>query len=185
MNRLELNVNGINLVAYIASHGGEQWVAIKPLCEALGLKVQTQQKRIHNNPQFKVAPISGVPSSGGPQETLCIPVRQIGMWICTINARKVKDSVRSNLLLFQEHLQSVIHDAITGRVSAEKVVMLEQQVAHLTQALAENNKIVGQLIAEVKYLRVGADRFESADAFAAASRLSHQRWVKKDRKIVQ
>ena len=159
---------------FVNEQDGEQWVAVSPLCRALGIAENKQHRRIRVNPQFKVRPY-GLPSEGGAQETLCIPVRQVGMWICTINANKVSDTVRDKLITFQEHLQVAIHDHLTGRVSLEVVTKMMETMENMGRTIL-------QLQGEVAYLKAGQRRFELSERRAAGSRLSQERWAKRDRK---
>lgn len=76
------------------------------------------------------------------QDTLCIPVSQVGMWLCTINASRVSEDVRPKLLAFQEHLQIVVHDYLTGRLTSERLQKLEALVMTLVgelEALKQEN----------------------------------------------
>ena len=171
MNKLNLTVGSQTLTVFVAERDGETWVAVRPLCEILGLQVQRQKQRLKSNPQFKVVTYV-TPSGQGEQETICIPVNQVGMWICTINANKVKPEVKQQLIDFQMHLQVVIHDALTGRVTAEKMEWLEKQVAMLTS-------LVQQLSQRLAH-------FEDTEASFAGSRMARQRWTCRDGlKLVQ
>lgn len=173
MNELDLVVGKQTLTVFVQEQDGEQWVAVKPLCDALGLASWRQKQRLESNPQFKVATYVA-PSDSGMQEMISIPVKQIGMWICTINANKVKPEVKQALLDFQMHLQVVIHDALTGRVTAGVIEKLEKIIAYLVARVEAQDE-------RIKYLEAGASRFEVAETKAAASRMAHKRWADKDR----
>ena len=52
---------------------GEIFIALKPICEAIGIDWERQRERLNEHPILgKVPAIQGVPSAGGMQETLII-----------------------------------------------------------------------------------------------------------------
>jgi hypothetical protein len=136
MENLVLNLGAYQLSLAVSREGKEPVVALKPVCEAVGLDWKTQLRRTQNNPQFRCGHMT-IPSAGGPQETLCIPVCQVGMWLCTINANRVKEEIRPKLLAFQEHLQVVIHEHLQGNLTMERLKKLEDVIAHMTILIHE------------------------------------------------
>jgi len=83
---------------------GEIFIALKPICEAIGIDWERQRERLNEHPILgKVPAIQGVPSAGGMQETLCLPLDFIPGWLFTINPNQVSEAARPTLLLFQEH----------------------------------------------------------------------------------
>lgn len=123
----------------------KQHVAIAPICQAIGLDSYTQGRKIRANPQFSPQ-LMLAPSSGGMQETLMLPVEEVGMWLCGINALRVKEEVRDILVAFQKHCQVELHAAITGMAGTDRVAALEEQVraisAQLTQVIEANRKMM-------------------------------------------
>lgn len=107
---------------------------------------------------------------------LCIPVKQLGMWLCTVNANRVKPEIREKLIQFQMHLQVAIHDALTGRVSWEVVEALRAEVNEIrqhVQFLIQENAQLRQALAD------SADYHASAAAYGmhAAKKTKHLRVV--------
>ena len=136
MNQIKLVINGKDLIAEIASYGNKQHVAITPICEAIGIAANMQRKKLQESPQF-TGYVSISPSSKGPQETLMLPVEEVGMWLCGINARRVKEEVRDVLVAFQKHCQVELHAAITGTAGMARVAALEEQMIKLTSLVEE------------------------------------------------
>jgi hypothetical protein len=53
--------------------GGNTFVALKPIVDALGLDWEGQRQRIHRDPILSEGTfITKVPSAKGPQDTLCL-----------------------------------------------------------------------------------------------------------------
>jgi hypothetical protein len=174
MKELDLNVNGINVSAFVSENNGQQFIALKPLCDALGIKYENQREKINNNSQFSpvllnpknsVTPDMGgnsttphkgygstTPHKGGgsssrdgkDREMLCIPIREVGMWICNINANKVKPEVRDKVLTFQKYLQEVIYQAVFNKIDPQAYFelvrgfnLMSQELARVTARLEE------------------------------------------------
>jgi uncharacterized coiled-coil protein SlyX len=136
METLNLNLGGQALQLLVSREGVEPLVALKPLCEAVGLDWKTQLRRTSGNPQFRCG-LMTIPSAGGPQQTLCLPVCEIGMWLCTINANRVREDIKSKLLEFQRHLQVVIHEHLSGRLTTQVIEQLQKTVAILQDHVAQ------------------------------------------------
>lgn len=177
MQDLVLNVGNYQLSLTTNEHNGEHFIALKPLCETLGLEWKRQQKRTLNNPQFSVGVHKGVnwSADGKQYDMLCIPVCEVGMWLCTINANKINDEARPKLLAFQKHLQVVIHEHLTGCLTLERLQQLEATVAHLAQLVTliqqENMSLKRQLAGAQAYDRVVASC--AGKQLAASKKLTH------------
>jgi len=178
LKELKLNVCGTELTTFMSEQEGEQFVALKPLCQALGINYERQRQKIQKNPQF-----TGIVhmdySFDSSQKMLCIPVREIGMWICSINAKKVKPDVKEKVIAFQKYLQEVIYQALFHGVTPKEFCQLKSDLQNLTE-------IVQDLLLDNKSLRAEVQAFkrmESVQKSAAGSYLANSRWAKKDRKI--
>ena len=65
---------------------GIKYVAVKPICENLGLDWDSQRTKIKNNHILNEgAVIITFPSEGGPQQTTCLPIDMINGWLFTIS----------------------------------------------------------------------------------------------------
>lgn len=131
MENLSLSVGKYELSLMINKHQGEHYVAVKPLCEALGLQSHKQIERLKRNPQFNCTHMGSVGGDGKTREMECIPVCEVGMFLCTINANRVSEHVRPQLIDFQRHLQVVIHDHLTGNLTMQRLHTLEAIIERL------------------------------------------------------
>ena len=65
---------------------GIKYVAVKPICENLGLDWSSQFTKIKNNLVLNEGiVIITTPSEGGPQQTTCLPIDMINGWLFTIS----------------------------------------------------------------------------------------------------
>ena len=82
---------------------GIKYVAVKPICENLGLAWGAQFVKIKENQILSEGvSIIEIPSDGGIQETVCLPIDMINGWLFTINPNKVSEEIRPVVLYYQK-----------------------------------------------------------------------------------
>lgn len=84
-------------------------VAMKPICENIGLDWFSQMKRIKRNPilnEGKVIMTS--PSNGGIQEMLMLPIKYLNGWLFGVDASRVKPEIKERLLEYQRECFDVL-----------------------------------------------------------------------------
>ena len=83
-----VKVNNVDIIAT----SDEQMIAIRPICEALGISVERQRKKIQEDEDLNsVAALRAATGADGKRyEMLCLPVRYIFGWLFTINPANVK-----------------------------------------------------------------------------------------------
>lgn len=133
--RITLVVNGKNIIAELYTRGNKECVTITPICEAIGIRPHGQAARLKNNPQFNPTDICGVGADNKNRDMICLPVDEVGMWLCQISAAKVKPEVREVLVEFQKHCQVQLHEAITGRAGTDRIEALEAQMAKMVDMM--------------------------------------------------
>lgn len=102
-----VNFHGQELLV-TTDHAGQGWVAIRPICEAIGVDAKRQQEKLESNPSFSQGHMSSTGSDSKQYQMLCIPVSQLNGWLFSINANKVRADVRENLLTYQRECQEVL-----------------------------------------------------------------------------
>lgn len=112
----EVEFNGDRLTTI--SDDGVEYVAMKPVVESIGLSWGTQQQKLERNKEKFGCIHMNIPSAGGLQETLCIPLRKLNGWLFSINPNKVKESIREKLIAYQEECFAALHDYWTKGVAA-------------------------------------------------------------------
>lgn len=98
--------------------GGIEFVAMKPIVENIGLAWGTQQQKLERNKEKFGCIHMNIPSAGGLQEMLCIPLRKLNGWLFSINPNKVKASIRDKLIAYQEECFAALHDYWSKGVAA-------------------------------------------------------------------
>ena len=81
---------------------GEHLVAMKPICEAIGLQWEAQLKRIKRHPVLSQGmSIMDTPSAGGYQETTCLPLDYLNGWLFGVDASRVRPEISERLVQYQ------------------------------------------------------------------------------------
>lgn len=80
----------------------EQWIAVKPVCEAIGIAFNGQFERLNRQAWATVRMTRTVAEDGKTREMYCIDRRTFTMWLATIDASRVKDpAARDRIGIFQ------------------------------------------------------------------------------------
>ena len=136
-NTIEFNGKRLSVL----SKDGNWWVAIKPICEALGVDFEKQRERISRHPILAQLPTKQgvVAADNKVREMLCLPERFIYGWLFSINS----DS--PELIAFQRECYEVLynhfHGALTGRIEvlAERSA-IDVRIAELEQKMQESDE---------------------------------------------
>ena len=75
-------------VIYFLSKDGEYWIAIKPICEALGVDFERQRRRLNNDEILGQLPSiqTVVAADNKLRKMLCIPEKFVYGWIFSIQS---------------------------------------------------------------------------------------------------
>ncbi|HEA0344797.1 TPA: phage antirepressor N-terminal domain-containing protein [Salmonella enterica] len=167
--------NGQQIITAMAA--GVAYVAMKPIVENLGMSWTTQYRKlmaaakksnhIHMNTvdkdrdahmstpsKFGCCDIA-IPSKGGIQKMLCIPLKKLNGWLFSINPEKVRADIRDKLIKYQEECFTVLHDywtkghvvnprkakkALPGKITTEQQEAIKQLVMSRGQSLPKEKQ---------------------------------------------
>jgi hypothetical protein len=141
-----------DLIAWLNEQGADARVAVRPICEAIGVDWAGQSVKIQNDPKFNCCDIAMVAEDGKPRMMVTLPVEQIQGWLFSINSRKVSPQVAPLLLTFQQDLFRVIYAATSGQVSPEIVASLQACIEELRETIREQAGRIDDLTAQVAYM---------------------------------
>lgn len=125
-------INGISL--QVVADAKEQLVAVKPVCEILGVDFSAQRAKLKDHPVFGsvmvLCPTTG--ADGKTYEMVCIPLQFFPGWLFSINPDNVKEEARENLIKYQLECNKVLFDYFFSRVDfsrkKEKAVAKAKEV---------------------------------------------------------
>lgn len=91
---------------------GEVFVAMRQVCEALSLDWSSQHKRIERDPVLVEGMVMmTIPSRGGEQDTLCLPLPLLNGWLFGIDANRIKDpDTRARVLDYKRECYRVLYE---------------------------------------------------------------------------
>lgn len=98
--------------------GGEVLVSVKPICETLGLRWNSQLMRIKRTEVLsKGMLMMSIPSAGGEQETVCLPLKLIPGWLFGVDTSRVRAEIRVKLEQYQAECFDVLWRHFSGKVA--------------------------------------------------------------------
>ncbi len=90
----------------------QRYIAIKPVCEILGIDPDSQRQVIQTHPLFtSVAVLNTATGSDGKQyQMLCLPLKRFFLWLGGIHPNKVKEEAREGLMKYQELISDILFE---------------------------------------------------------------------------
>lgn len=152
----------INEVEILVIENGEKRVAIKPICQALGIDVDSQRKRLNDDPILSSVTVlsTATGTDGKSYEMVTIPFKYVFGWLFRIDSRNVKEEAREAVLKYQVMCYDVLYDHFTSYAD-----FVEQKQRIIDETLTE--------------FEVARDGYKSANSKMkeAEKRLKHARML--------
>lgn len=100
--------HGQTIPVFTQNH--QHYVAMKPICENIGLQWEAQFKRIKRNDILNsaISMMEMVAQDGKKRQTLCLPLEYLNGWLFGVDARRVKPQIRERLLQYQRECFQVL-----------------------------------------------------------------------------
>lgn len=136
MNNIKIPFKGWDLIAWVNKQDGSARIAVKPICEAIGVSYGSQYNKLNADRElFNCLDIEMVAEDGKTRPMLTVPAETLNGWLFGISRKKVKPEVAGLLLEFQRFCFNAINEAVSGNANAEVVVLLRQHIELLTSEL--------------------------------------------------
>lgn len=99
---VEVPFNGSAMIAQ-KSDDGEICVALKPICENIGIAFNGQWERLNRTPWATVRMIRTVGADGKQRGMMAVSRKTLTMWLATIDTSRLKDErARRNVTVYQQ-----------------------------------------------------------------------------------
>lgn len=148
-------VNNVDIV----STSDEQLVAIKPICEALGIDYKVQWQKIKDSEDLSSVMVLSTTTGadGKSYEMCCLPVEFIYGWLFTINPKNVKPEAQEAVRVYRMMCYRSLYQYFTGiykRVNEQnhvEIALLEQladynqQKETISKSITETKKKLEKL----------------------------------------
>lgn len=118
VNTSSIQFHGQPIVTALAA--GIAYVAMKPIVENLGMSWTTQHRKLMSSDNKYGYAHMNIPSKGGLQQMLCLPLKKLNGWLFSINPSKVRADIRDKLIAYQEECFTVLHDYWTKGAAVRK-----------------------------------------------------------------
>ena len=92
----------------LIDHEGESFVAMRPVVDGIGITWPGQYGKLKGNEIRWGAKVLLVPSVGGEQKALCLPIRKLAGWFMTLHPSRVKPELRDRIRAFQEECDDAL-----------------------------------------------------------------------------
>ena len=90
---------------------GKYYVAMRPICENIGLDWGGQYTRIKRDEVLRQGVVViPTPSNGGSQQMLCLPIEYLNGWLFGIDATRVKPGIKDKLIRYKKECYQVLHN---------------------------------------------------------------------------
>lgn len=147
--------HGIDLIT-VENAEGEIYVAAKPICEALGLLWDKQLRLIKRDPILSEGvTIMVLPSPGGKQETVCLPLDYLNGWLFKINANNYSGARRETILQYQRECYRALFNywlgggALNPRATRSQLLELRSELEELRRVKRlEGNRVAWGSVSE-------------------------------------
>lgn len=111
---------------FCVEHDGQPYAPMKPIVENMGLAWQVQLRKLSENKERWGITKMVIPSDGGEQETICMPVRKLPAWLASINPKKVKLELRAKIELYQNECDDALWNYWANGMAARPDTQAEQ-----------------------------------------------------------
>ncbi|HHF5613090.1 hypothetical protein MYT39_03565 [Haemophilus influenzae] len=104
-----IQFNRQSLVTF--EQNGTYYTAMKPICENIGLCWDGQRQRIQRDEVLSEgAVIITVPSNGGDQQMICLPIEYINGWLFGIDIKRCKPEIRETLIMYKKECYQALYN---------------------------------------------------------------------------
>lgn len=103
-------------VIWAVDDDGAVFIAVKPIAERLGLSWGAQYRRLQRDAVLsKGISIMAIPSPGGAQDTVCLPLDFIPGFLFGLDERRVKPELREKVVAYKRECHRVLYDRFFGQ----------------------------------------------------------------------
>lgn len=130
---------------FIISEANEKFVAIKPICQALGVNYDTQIEKINNDEILgQLTTLRGSTGADGKEYKMRVmPIRFIFGWLFTINPKNVNPEIKHLIIKYRMECYNALFDSFTKRTSLLKEkTSLQIEIENLEEDLKTDSRYI-------------------------------------------
>lgn len=177
-NITTVDFHGTTLIAQKGVTPADTMIAMKPVVDGVGLDWSYQYRKIISHPVLsKGVAVIAIPSEGGLQEMISVPLNRLNFWLATIHPNRIKDKdIRARVIEYQTECADALFEYFFGKAMggpldrqtngmtkmvAHKVTVVEQEVGSIGTAVLS---IAREVEAQGQVIRLMAQALEEQDA---------------------
>jgi hypothetical protein len=155
----------INKQEIVIIENGEKRIAIKPICDALGVNFSSQLQKLKTDPILSstVAIITTVGADKKDREMVTIPFKFVFGWLFTIDSRKVNLEAQEFVLKYQREVYDILYEHFTE---------MDEYLTYRTKLAEEKFDLMESAREDFKTAKSKLDQYK--EEFAAARALTLQ-----------
>lgn len=142
---------------------GENYVAVRPVCEALGIDYRKQFERIKNDAflgQLVTHTVTSSSADGKQREMFCIPLKYIFGWLFSIDDTKVNEFSKPTFIKYKIECYEVLYNHFFDK--AKKQLEANQIEIRLLEEINEMNETKNKLSTELKEKKIKLEKIRFA-----------------------
>lgn len=159
----------INGVDFLCPRDGDMiFVAIRPVCDLLGIDHSNQIRNLKNDPEFFGSVVVNMTTTGGDgkqYEMACLPLQFFFGWLSQIDHTKVKEEVRANVIQYKLEVCNILYNHFMG---ARKFL---EEKEHMIGELNDRIKIARKHFSNAKSVLA-----EAEEAMDKVARLTYEEY---------
>jgi hypothetical protein len=107
-----IEITKINNVSIIIGNDAERQVPVKPICDALGIDVDSQRKRIERDEILSSTTVimTAVAADGKEREMLCLPLKYVFGWLFSIDTSRVNEDSRPLVIKYKMECYNALYE---------------------------------------------------------------------------
>jgi len=160
MNQEVVKIEKIDIICPFENN--EQYVAVKPVCELLGISHQAQFKRIQQDKILNSVVMQCMTTGADNKvyDMTCLPLRYVFGWLFSIDPEKVKPEVKESVIKYQRLCYDTLYDHFMGPIAQRKKELSRKldiisRKRELEKVLAQNPEYVEYVGLAAEEMRIG------------------------------
>lgn len=95
---------------YLVDQDDTPYTPMKPIVEGMGLSWHGQFEKLNENKERWGIRVIRMPTEGGRQEMVCLPLRKLPGWLMSIQPSRVNPEIRETVIAYQNECDDVLWD---------------------------------------------------------------------------
>lgn len=124
----QINVPFHSADLVIIEFNNQQFTAMRPIVEGMGLTWQSQYEKLKQRFSSVITEIVTTGKDGKQYNMVCLPVRKLFGWLMTISPNKVNPEIRDTVIMYQQECDDVLWEYWTkGQAINQRLTISPEQ----------------------------------------------------------